>query len=70
MYLLFFMTNEVKVSPALAGTALLFPMLPDTIEYDQLQSGLRREGVFSGLWSAWSSAWFPPAWCWSAMCPS
>jgi GPH family glycoside/pentoside/hexuronide:cation symporter len=28
-----------------------FSMLPDTIEYDELQSGLRREGVFSGLWS-------------------
>jgi len=27
-------------------------MLPDTIEYDQMQSGLRREGVFSGMWSA------------------
>lgn len=29
-----------------------FSMLPDTIEYDQMQSGLRREGVFSGMWSA------------------
>jgi hypothetical protein len=29
-----------------------FSMLPDTVEYDQMQSGLRREGVFSGLWSA------------------
>jgi GPH family glycoside/pentoside/hexuronide:cation symporter len=28
-----------------------FSMLPDTIEYDQLQSGLRREGIFSGMWS-------------------
>jgi len=27
-------------------------MLPDTVEYDQMQSGLRREGVFSGMWSA------------------
>ena len=29
-----------------------FSMLPDTVEYDQMQSGLRREGVFSGMWSA------------------
>jgi GPH family glycoside/pentoside/hexuronide:cation symporter len=27
-------------------------MLPDTIEYDRLTSGLRREGVFTGIWSA------------------
>jgi GPH family glycoside/pentoside/hexuronide:cation symporter len=27
-------------------------MLPDTIEYDRLSSGARREGVFTGLWSA------------------
>jgi GPH family glycoside/pentoside/hexuronide:cation symporter len=27
-------------------------MLPDTIEYDRLTSGVRREGVFSGVWSA------------------
>ena len=29
-----------------------FSMLPDTVEYDEMQSGLRREGVFSGMWSA------------------
>ncbi len=29
-----------------------FSMLPDTVEYDQMQSGLRREGIFSGMWSA------------------
>jgi GPH family glycoside/pentoside/hexuronide:cation symporter len=29
-----------------------FSMLPDTVEYDQMQSGLRREGVFTGMWSA------------------
>jgi GPH family glycoside/pentoside/hexuronide:cation symporter len=29
-----------------------FSMLPDTIEYDQMQSGMRREGIFSGMWSA------------------
>jgi len=28
-----------------------FSMLPDTIEFDQLQSGMRREGIFSGIWS-------------------
>ena len=27
-------------------------MLPDTISYDHLKSGARREGVFTGLWSA------------------
>lgn len=27
-------------------------MLPDTIEYDRLTSGVRREGIFSGVWSA------------------
>jgi GPH family glycoside/pentoside/hexuronide:cation symporter len=27
-------------------------MLPDTIEYDRLSSGVRREGIFSGVWSA------------------
>jgi len=32
----------------------LFPwsMLPDTIEYDELESGRRREGIFSGIWAA------------------
>jgi GPH family glycoside/pentoside/hexuronide:cation symporter len=29
-----------------------FSMLPDTIEYDEMQSGLRREGIFSGMWSS------------------
>ena len=29
-----------------------FSMLPDTIEFDELQSGMRREGIFSGLWSS------------------
>ncbi len=29
-----------------------FSMLPDTVEYDQMQSGMRREGIFSGMWSA------------------
>ncbi|MFH2067290.1 MAG: glycoside-pentoside-hexuronide (GPH):cation symporter [Pseudomonadota bacterium] len=28
-----------------------FSMLPDTIEFDELQSGMRREGIFSGIWS-------------------
>lgn len=27
-------------------------MLPDTIAYDYLKSGARREGIFTGLWSA------------------
>lgn len=29
-----------------------FSMLPDTVEFDQQQSGMRREGIFSGFWSA------------------
>ena len=29
-----------------------FSMLPDTIEFDELQSGMRREGIFSGIWSS------------------
>ncbi len=29
-----------------------FSMLPDTIEYDQMKSGMRREGVFSGVWAS------------------
>jgi GPH family glycoside/pentoside/hexuronide:cation symporter len=29
-----------------------FSMLPDTIEYDEMQSGMRREGVFCGMWSS------------------
>jgi len=28
-----------------------FSMLPDTIEFDEMQSGMRREGVFSGIWA-------------------
>jgi glycoside/pentoside/hexuronide:cation symporter, GPH family len=27
-------------------------MLPDTIEYDRIKTGLRREGIFSGFWMA------------------
>jgi len=29
-----------------------FSMLPDTIEFDELQSNLRREGIFSGVWAS------------------
>ena len=29
-----------------------FSMLPDTIEFDELQSGMRREGIFSGVWAS------------------
>ena len=29
-----------------------FSMLPDTIEYDEMKSGMRREGIFSGSWAA------------------
>ncbi len=28
-----------------------FSMLPDTIEYDEMKSGMRREGIFSGAWA-------------------
>ena len=39
----------------LTNTGLLLmavAMLPDTIEYDSRRTGLRREGVFSGVWMA------------------
>jgi glycoside/pentoside/hexuronide:cation symporter, GPH family len=29
-----------------------FSMLPDTIEYDQMKSGMRREGIFAGVWTS------------------
>jgi len=29
-----------------------FSMLPDTIEFDELQSNMRREGIFSGVWAS------------------
>ncbi len=29
-----------------------FAMLPDTVEYDEVRSGMRREGIFSGFWSS------------------
>jgi Na+/melibiose symporter-like transporter len=29
-----------------------FSMLPDTVEYDEMQSGMRREGIFCGVWAA------------------
>jgi sugar (glycoside-pentoside-hexuronide) transporter len=29
-----------------------FSMLPDTVEYDQMNCGLRREGIFSGVWAS------------------
>ncbi len=39
----------------LTNTGLLMTavaMLPDTIEYDHIQTGMRREGIFSGFWMA------------------
>jgi GPH family glycoside/pentoside/hexuronide:cation symporter len=39
----------------LTNTGLLLmavAMLPDTIEYDSRRTGLRREGIFSGVWMA------------------
>jgi GPH family glycoside/pentoside/hexuronide:cation symporter len=38
-----------------AGSGLILlgvSMLPDTIEFDHLTSGARREGIFTGLWSS------------------
>lgn len=31
---------------------LPWSMLPDTVEIDEMNSGMRREGVFSGIWTA------------------
>ncbi len=37
---------------AAAGTTLLsIAMLPDVMEYDRLRTGLRREGIFSGIYT-------------------
>jgi glycoside/pentoside/hexuronide:cation symporter, GPH family len=45
--------RAVALGVASGGLILLgVSMLPDTIEYDRLQSGARREGIFTGLWSA------------------
>lgn len=46
-------TRAVFLGVSSGGLILLgVSMLPDTIEYDRLHSGARREGVFTGLWSA------------------
>ena len=43
----------VAVGTAYAGIQLFpFSMLPDTIEVDAVNSGLRREGIFTGVWTA------------------
>jgi GPH family glycoside/pentoside/hexuronide:cation symporter len=44
---------RAAVAGALSGGLLLMgqSLLPDTIEYDYLRSGLRREGLFAGLYS-------------------
>lgn len=46
-------TRAVFLGISSGGLILLgVSMLPDTIEYDHLQSGKRREGIFTGIWSA------------------
>lgn len=43
----------VIMGAAYAGIQLFpFSMLPDTIQLDHVQSGLRREGIFTGVWTA------------------
>ncbi len=43
----------VLMGTAYAGIQLFpFSMLPDTIQLDHVQSGLRREGIFTGVWTA------------------
>ena len=43
----------IVVGTAYAGIQLFpFSMLPDTIEVDAANSGLRREGIFTGVWTA------------------
>jgi GPH family glycoside/pentoside/hexuronide:cation symporter len=45
--------RSVLLGISSSGIILLgVSMLPDTIEYDRLTSGVRREGIFSGVWSA------------------
>jgi GPH family glycoside/pentoside/hexuronide:cation symporter len=45
--------RAVVLGVAGGGLILLgVSMLPDTIEFDRLKSGARREGIFTGLWSA------------------
>lgn len=51
--MLFVYARAVLLGVTSGGLILLgVSMLPDTIEYDRLRSGARREGVFTGLWSA------------------
>jgi GPH family glycoside/pentoside/hexuronide:cation symporter len=51
--LVFVFGRAVLLGIGSGGLILLgVSMLPDTIEYDRLSSGARREGIFTGLWSA------------------
>ena len=50
-----FMVVMRGIFVGLTNTGMLMTavaMLPDTIEYDRIKTGLRREGVFSGFWMA------------------
>ncbi len=45
--------NTAVIGVGFAGTQLFpYAMLPDTILLDQVRSGMRREGVYSGVWTA------------------
>jgi GPH family glycoside/pentoside/hexuronide:cation symporter len=46
---------------AAAGTTLLsISMLPDIMEYDRIKTGLRREGIFSGIYTIVEKLGFAP----------
>lgn len=55
-------TTDIVVRAVLAGVALggvgfnVQAMLPDAIQYDHYRTGLRREGIFSGIYSLVESA--------------
>lgn len=49
---IFYFLRSIPIGIGSAGILLMgFAMLPDTMEYDFLNSGMRREGMFSGLFT-------------------
>ena len=49
---IFYYLRSIPIGIGSAGILLMgFAMLPDTMEYDYLNTGMRREGMFSGLFT-------------------